>query len=392
MASFRDGIRGSRWPHRVHLGPGAVAVRDRKGLTEFRYRTRDPSDYVFTVDIYGHRDHAHPHRHLGWWRFDLPRGEGTAELRMDFDPVRSESVTISVGGDTLALVDSWHNPNYRFDPLMDLELVFRDREGRIRRIETTLLKILDRDVLRDFYDRQYANAGYSPPEDQPFLWELHEYKKKQLRRLFNRYIPAGGCALDVGCGRSLFSEIDETFPFSIVSGDLEYVGVRTRAGEVPEQHWAVFDAEQLPFADRQFDAVFAGEVIEHTPAASVALVEWRRVLRPGGVVIITTPNRERLLAVADRRERPCSEDHLSELSYRELAGPLLRDAGFEFVGQSCLYLELWLTNLWSGDQTEDHLQSYGNRRNNVWLMKRLLPLGRFVPWVSLGLTVIGRRR
>lgn len=388
---MRGSVRG-RWPHRVHLDPGVVAVRDRRGSTRFRYRTGDPADYVFTVDIYGYRDHAHPHRHMGWWRFALPPGDGAAELRLNFDPVSPESVAIQVSGETLPVVDAWHNADYRFDPLGDLQLVFRDRAGRIRRSEATLLKFFDRDVIRGFYDRQYATEGYTPPDDQPFLWELHEYKKTRLRRLFEKYIPAGGRALDVGCGRSLFSEIDVTFPFSVVAGDLEYVGVRTRAGEVPEQQWGVFDADRLPFADQQFDAVFAGEIIEHTPDAAATLAEWRRVLRPGGVVIITTPNRERLLAVADRRERPYSEDHLSELSYRELAGPLLRDAGFELVEQSCLYLELWLTRLWHDDPTEDYLQTYGNRRENLWLMKRLFALGRFVPWLSLGLIVVGRRR
>ena len=380
------------WPHRVTLQTGALPVRARRGATTFHFRTGDPAEYVFTVDIYGYRDHAHPHRHVGWWRFELPRGTGTAELRLDFDPVRPESVTVRVGRTVLPLIDSWHNEAYRFDPLGDLQLVFRDRDGRIRRSETTLLKFLDRDVLRAFYDRQYATEGYTPPADQPFLWELHEYKKRRLRRLFEKHIPAGGRAIDVGCGRSLFSEIEAAFPFTVVAGDLEYVGVRTRAGEVPEQQWAVFDADRLPFADEQFDAVFAGEIIEHMPDAPVTLAEWRRVLKPGGVAIITTPNRERLLAVADRRERPYSEDHLSELSYRELAGPLLRQAGFDFVEQSCLYLELWLTDFWRAGPTEDFLQTHGNRRENLWLMRPLFALGRFVPWLSLGLVVVGRRR
>jgi SAM-dependent methyltransferase len=382
----------AKWPHRARHAQPAVPVRERKGVAAFRYRTGDPADYVFTVDIHGYRDHAHPHRHVGWWRFELPVGTGVAQIHLDFDPVRRESVTVWVEGGRLSLVDSWHNPDYCFDPLGDLELVFRDGEGQIRRSETTLLKFFDRDILRHFYNRQYASEGYTPPEDQPFLWQLHEYKKTRLRRLFERHIPSGGCALDVGCGRSLFSEIDATFPFSVVAGDLEYVGVRARAGEVPEQQWAVFDADRLPFADERFDAVFAGEIIEHMPDVKVTLAEWRRVLKPGGVVIITTPNRERLLALADRRERPYSEDHLSELSYRELAGPLLRDAGFDFVAQSCLYLELWLINLWRDDPTEDFLQTYGNRHENLWLMKRLFMLGRFVPWLSLGMVVVGRRR
>ena len=382
----------SRWPHRARLASGSVAVHDRKGTAHFDYAAGDPSQYVFTVDIYGYRDHAHPHRHVGWWRFDLPAGQGQAQVHLDFDPVRSESVTVSVNGQPLPQVDSWHNPDYCFDPLGDLQLVFRDRDGQLRRSETTLLKFFDRDIIRAFYDRQYASEGYTPPTDQPFLWELHEYKKRRLRRLFEKHIPVGGRALDVGCGRSLFSEIDVDFPFSVVAGDLEYVGVRTRAGEVPDQQWAVFDADRLPFADQQFDAVFAGEIIEHMPDVAITLAEWRRVLKPEGVVIVTTPNRERLLAVADRRERPYSEDHLSELSYRELSGPSLRQAGLQFVEQSCLYLELWLTNIWANDPTEDHLQAHGNRRSNVWLMKRLFALGRWVPWLSLGMIVVGRRK
>ena len=98
--------------------------------------------------------------------------------------------------------------------------------------------------------------------------------------------------LDVGCGRSLFYEIDVDFPFTVVAGDLEHAGVRARTGEVPEQHWLVFDADHVPFADQQFDALFAGEIIEHMPDVPATLAEWHRVLKPGGVVIITTPNRE----------------------------------------------------------------------------------------------------
>ena len=62
--------------------------------------------------------------------------------------------------------------------------------------------------------------------------------------------------------------------------------------------WAVFDAATVPFGDAQFDAVFAGEVIEHVTDVRQTLREWWRVLKPGGVAIITTPNKERLVAVA----------------------------------------------------------------------------------------------
>jgi hypothetical protein len=68
----------SRWPHRARLASGSVPVHDRKGTAHFHYAVGDPSQYVFTIDIYGYRDHAHPHRHVGWWRLDLPAGQSQA--------------------------------------------------------------------------------------------------------------------------------------------------------------------------------------------------------------------------------------------------------------------------------------------------------------------------
>ena len=48
--------------------------------------------------------------------------------------------------------------------------------------------------------------------------------------------------------------------------------------------------------------------------------------------------------------------------------------------------------MWTDDPTDDYLQSYGNKRRNVWLMKWMFAVGRLVPWLSMGLIVVGRRR
>ncbi|MCY4075157.1 MAG: class I SAM-dependent methyltransferase, partial [Acidobacteria bacterium] len=225
-----------------------------------------------------------------------------------------------------------------------------------------------------------------------FLPELHEYKMRRLHRLFTRHIPGGGRALDVGCGRSLFADMHVAYDFQVVAGDLNSDSVHPRAREVPHQQWAVFDAAAVPFRDAQFDALFAGEIIEHVTDVRQTLREWWRVLRPGGVAIITTPNRERLVAVADGLEVPYSRDHLSELSYRELTRDLLPSCGFDFVEQDCLYLELWLRNLFNGRRVEDFLQARGNRSAHVRAMRRLLPLGRLAPWWSLSMIVVARKR
>ena len=51
------------------------------------------------------------------------------------------------------------------------------------------------------------------------------------------------------------------------------------------------DVEHLPFADGQFGTVLCTEVIEHIPDPARALAEFRRVLKPGGVLIGSVPAR-----------------------------------------------------------------------------------------------------
>lgn len=46
----------------------------------------------------------------------------------------------------------------------------------------------------------------------------------------------------------------------------------------------------LPFADQSFDLIWSSEVIEHLEDPAASLAELRRVIRPGGDIILTTPN------------------------------------------------------------------------------------------------------
>lgn len=367
-----------------------VVMDRRRGAVPFRYHVRPGADYVFTADIYAYMDNSHPERHLGWWRFALPEAHREGRLVLDFDPVRAESVSLMVDGASVPLVDDWHNPDYGFDPLADLRLAIRDESGELRRQEPVLLKFPDREILREFYARQYAAEGYAA--QAPFLQGLHDYKMTRLRRLFHRHIPAGGQVVDVGCGRSLFTDLGDDFPFTVLAGDLDFESVRDRSVEVGRQQWAVFDAAAVPVGDAQCDALFAGEVIEHVTDVEATLREWWRVLKPGGVAIITTPNRERLVSIAGGMERPYSRDHLRELSYREMTGTLLPGAGFAFVEQQNLYLELWLQNFFNDRLVQDYLQREGNLPKHRWIMNRLYPLGRLVPWVAMGLVVVARKQ
>ena len=69
---------------------------------------------------------------------------------------------------------------------------------------------------------------------------------------------------------------------------------------------------ELPFEDGSFEVVWASEVIEHVADTARWLSEVRRVLRPRGRLLLTTPNHPRLAILIGGLERyaePLS-DHL----------------------------------------------------------------------------------
>ncbi len=80
-------------------------------------------------------------------------------------------------------------------------------------------------------------------------------------------------ALDVGCGNGFLKSL----------GFTDSIGMDVRLSPAVTIRAS---AENLPFRDRIFDLVFAGEVLEHLNEPAQALNEWTRVLRTGG----TTPN------------------------------------------------------------------------------------------------------
>lgn len=78
----------------------------------------------------------------------------------------------------------------------------------------------------------------------------------------------------------------------------------------------------LPFEDRSFDLVISFQVIEHVEDVDAYLAEIHRVCRPGGTILIVTPNRNHRLADG---ERPWNRYHVREFSPAELEHALTRE-------------------------------------------------------------------
>jgi ubiquinone/menaquinone biosynthesis C-methylase UbiE len=93
-----------------------------------------------------------------------------------------------------------------------------------------------------------------------------------------------GAVLDIGCGSS---KILEALPHA-VGLDLNFKPLRFR--RQTNRLLVNGDARALPFPDGAFEAVICSEMLEHVPFDARLFGEMARVLRPGGVLVVGTPD------------------------------------------------------------------------------------------------------
>jgi SAM-dependent methyltransferase len=134
----------------------------------------------------------------------------------------------------------------------------------------------------DFYEghqQRYPSIGNS-------------HRLAKVAGLARKYAPGARRVLDIGCGDGTFAaEIKQAVGDGEVYGtDISGVDVALARKRGVDAVVADVDNGHLPFEAATFDLVYAGEIIEHLYDPDHLLDEIGRLLTPGGVAILDTPN------------------------------------------------------------------------------------------------------
>jgi 2-polyprenyl-3-methyl-5-hydroxy-6-metoxy-1,4-benzoquinol methylase len=148
-------------------------------------------------------------------------------------------------------------------------------------------------------------------------------------------LPRPRRVLDVGCATGMLLERLRAGGWEVQGLDLcreSALYARGKRG-IPV---FVGTLEQARFADESFEAIHFSHLIEHLPNPAGFLVEVRRILRPGGYAVVTTPNINGLQArLFGERWRSAIADHLCLFSRRTLRRML------ESTGLRVLKTQTW---------------------------------------------------
>ena len=102
---------------------------------------------------------------------------------------------------------------------------------------------------------------------------------------------AGMRVLDAGCGEGYGSAILAERATAVTGIDLDPTVIEHAAEAYPRAQFEAADLGALPFPPDSFDAVVSFQVVEHMQSPRDYAAECAKVLRPGGLLIPSTPNR-----------------------------------------------------------------------------------------------------
>ena len=213
---------------------------------------------------------------------------------------------------------------------------------------------------------------------------FNDARLRQCRRLLKGIT---GEVCDIGSGHSMVWH-SGPWPFSVHAFDRDPEAVAALRQRGVDSRFA--PADNPPFEKGRFDAVYAGEIIEHLPEPHLALRRWVELLKPNGRLIVTTPNRRHLLTRVRGFELVENPEHLFEWDLRQLRRAVIgAGAHVDAVEGLIQQLPVWIPGRGWRDLTP--VLVHRLPRTPGWFVRTMIDAGRWAPSLAYNLAVSAHR-
>lgn len=182
---------------------------------------------------------------------------------------------------------------------------------------------------------------------------LHQIRLQWVTKAIQKYAPvaAGAPVIEYGPGSGIYLPILARYCEEVIGADIETAylsGIEPLRGPIGNLRLVVDNIEGSGFKDDTFGLVLCSEVLEHVPDPKRALRTIHRILQPGGIAIVTTPQRYSLMELSCKvaflpgvitlvrhiyQEPVLETGHISLCSARRFQS-LLRECGLQVVEES----------------------------------------------------------
>jgi len=169
---------------------------------------------------------------------------------------------------------------------------------------------------------------------------FHRNRARVVRGLTAKYASPGSPILDAGCGTGLNLR---HLPAGSTGIDINPRNIALIRSRLPSHNVVEGDIEAMPFEARAFGTVLCTEVLEHVPDPAAAIREFRRVLRPGGVLIGSVPARSliwklRFLSSTCPHSEPFHNEYLPHEVREMLAGWSILHLGYSLLHFNVMFV------------------------------------------------------
>ncbi|WP_163802656.1 class I SAM-dependent methyltransferase [Mycolicibacterium anyangense] len=164
--------------------------------------------------------------------------------------------------------------------------------------------------------------------EENYWFRRHEVVYRRLSGLC-----AGKDVLEAGCGEGYGADLIADVARRVVAVDYDAATVAHVRARYPRVQVVAANLASLPLPDTSVDVVVNFQVIEHLWDQPQFVTECLRVLRPGGLLLMSTPNR---ITFSPGLDTPVNPFHTRELNAAELA-ELLTEGGFRMQSMNGVF-------------------------------------------------------